>query len=291
MNWTIENEKLTASFKQKGGELTSLKSKETGIEYLWQGDPKFWARQAPVLFPFVGRLKNDSYVYNNNSYDVGQHGFARDLDFEVYEQTAEALSLVLRSSDTTKKMYPFDFELILSYHLEGSSLVCGYEVRNLSTEIMYFSIGGHPAFNLPLDETSQFTDYYFRFAPKKSRIQLPLVGPYVDLENKTLGQTNTDIAISHDLFKNDALIFETPGSQSISICSDKSVHSITLSYTDMPYVGLWSPNVEDAPFVCIEPWCGIADTVSTKGTLEDKLGINRLDKNETFLSDYTITLK
>lgn len=291
MNWTIENEKLIASFKGKGGELTSLKSKETGIEYLWQGDPKFWARQAPVLFPFVGRLKNDAYVYNDASYHMGQHGFARDLVFEVYDQTEKTLSLVLKSSEETKKMYPFDFELILNYHLEGSSLVCGYEVSNHSKETMYFSIGGHPAFNLPLDNTSEFTDYYFRFSPKKSRMQLPLDGPYVDLEHKTLGHTNTDIAISHDLFKHDALIFETPGPQRISICSDKSAHSITLSYNNMPYVGLWSPNIEGAPFVCIEPWCGIADTVTSEGILEEKLGINRLDKDSTFVSDYTITVK
>ena len=154
-----------------------------------------------------------------------------------------------------------------------------------------FRLGGHPAFNVPLEEGLTFDDLYLAFSPKKSRLRLPLSGPYIDMEQKTLGQTNTNLALVHDLFENDALVFETKGLNAYAIRSEKSSHSVTLSYKDMPYVGIWSPYPKEAPFVCIEPWCGIADTVNSSGELMEKAGINQLGAHEIFQTKYSITVK
>jgi len=287
----IENEFLTATFAEKGAELISLKAKENGLEYIWQADPNYWARHAPVLFPIVGRLKEDTYHYQNQAYHLSQHGFARDLDFEVIEKGAETVAFALSATAETKKNYPFDFHLVITYSLTGQELTVHYQVENSGQETMYFSIGGHPAFNVPLDSSLSFEDYYLSFTPKKSRTQIPLQGPYADFENKTLAQTNTDVNLTHAIFQNDALIFETKGTNSFCIMSDESPHSITLTITDMPFVGIWSPAAKKAPFVCIEPWCGIADAVQTNGVLSDKIGINQLSPAGRFQTSYTISVK
>lgn len=290
MVWVIENDVLKASFSELGGELQSLIAKVTNIEYLWQGNPEFWGRRAPVLFPFVGRLKEDQYTYQGKAYHVTQHGFARDQVFVAQQESQTRLLFTLKSHEETKKWFPFDFELILSYELVDNKLTCGYDVRNCGNDEMYFSIGGHPAFNVPLDGQGEFDDYFLQFSPRKSRLSLPLVGPYVDSDNKTLGQTNTDILLTRELFKNDALVYETVGSNSYSIKSEKTSHSVTVSYKDMPFVGIWSPYPVEAPFVCIEPWCGIADTIDATGDLSEKLGINHLEAGKKFQTSYQIEL-
>lgn len=287
----IENQELIATFDEKGAELISLKAKETGLEYIWHGDPTFWGRHAPVLFPIVGRLKEDQYKYKGQTYPMSQHGFARDQVFEIAEHTKERIAFRLMSSADTKAIYPFDFELILSYELTVSGLMVYYQVNNPGTESLYFAIGGHPAFNVPLEEGLDFEDYYLHFSPQKSRAKIPLKGAYIQLAEKTLGQTNIDMQLSRSLFEHDAMIYETKGLNSISIQSDKSPHSVTLTYNDMPYVGIWSPYPQAAPFVCIEPWCGIADTVDASGELTEKYGINCLAAQETFKQKYCITVK
>ena len=290
MTVTLENDLLTAIIAEDGAELISLKNKKTGVEYIWQGDPTFWGRHAPVLFPFVGRLKEDQYTYNQQTYPMGQHGFARDQVFEVLEHGAAFVSLSLKSSPKTKKVYPFDFELVLTYQLIGTELTVGYQVSNIGTEDLLFSIGGHPAFNVPLEQHLAFEDYYLSIEPKMARVQIPLSGPYADLEHKTLGQTIADFDLKRGLFENDALIYETPGETSFTIKSEKGAHSITLKYEDIPLVGIWSPSHIEAPFVCIEPWWGLADAVDASGRLQDKYGINRLPVGDLFKTSYTIAV-
>ncbi len=289
MSITIENEFLQASFHTVGAELYSLKHKKASVEYIWQGNPEFWGRHAPVLFPFVGRLKHDTYRYQGQTYPMSQHGFARDHEFTVTAHGASHATFSLTSSPETKAVYPFDFELLISYQLEEQTLTVTYEVRNLGEEL-YFSIGGHPAFNVPLVPNTKFTDYYIRFHPSKSRLTLPLSGPYVDFDNRTLAQTNTNINLNRRLFENDAFILETVGKNSFSILSEKTSRSVALSYDNMPYVGIWSPYPKEAPFVCIEPWCGVADTVDASGNIEEKLGINHLTAGQHFICSYAITV-
>lgn len=291
MTVKIENEVLVATFQEKGGELISLQNKETGIEYIWQGDPAFWGRHAPVLFPIVGRLKEDRYQYAGKTYQMTQHGFARDMVFEIVQATAEEVHFELTSSPETKKAYPFDFHLLLTYQLTGSTLEVGYLVKNPSeNQELYFSIGGHPAFNVPLEKGLGFEDYYLSFTPQKSRVRLPLAGAYVDYEKRTLGQTNTNIRLQRQLFEQDALIFETKGGNAFTIESEASPYKVTVAYDNLPFVGIWSPYPKEAPFVCIEPWAGIADTVTAKGELNEKLGINHLAPQEVFTRSYQITV-
>ena len=239
----------------------------------------------------VGALKEDSYQYKGKTYHMSKHGFARDMDFALLEKNDDSASFILKATEKTKAIFPFDFELIIRYELGGDGLTVKYEVENLAEDEMFFSIGGHPAFNVPLEKDLNFEDYYLAFSPRKSRLSLPLEGNYIDLEQRTLGQTNTNLALTHDMFKNDAVIFETKGLNAISICSEKSPHSVTLSYKDMPYVGIWSPYPTESPFVCIEPWCGIADTTDATGELIEKLGIQQLAGREKFTTKYAITVK
>lgn len=289
---TLENQYLVVTVSEKGAELTSVKNKENQIEYLWQGDPSFWKRQAPVLFPFVGRLKNDQYEYNHKTYHMSQHGFARDYTFNVTHQSESEVALELTANEATKENYPFDFRLTLTYSLEKQTVRVAYQVENLNhQEKMYFSIGGHPGFNIPLTNETSFEDYYLSFLPKRSRTVIPLKGSYLDLENRTLGQTNTDIALRRALFDQDALIYETKNKNTFSIRSDKTPHGIAVSFENFPYVGIWSPAKQDAPLVCIEPWFGIADATDASGKLEEKMGIQLLEPNGQFNCHYDITIE
>lgn len=289
---TLENQYLVVTVSEKGAELTSVKNKENQIEYLWQGNPAFWKRQAPVLFPFVGRLKNDQYEYNNKTYPMSQHGFARDYTFNVTHQSESEVALELTANEATKEHYPFDFRLTLTYSLEKQTVRTAYQVENLNhQEKMYFSIGGHPGFNIPLTNETSFEDYYLSFLPKRSRTLIPLKGSYLDFENRTLGQTNTDIALRRALFDQDALIYETKNKNTFSIRSDKTPHGIAVSFEDFPYVGIWSPAKQDAPLVCIEPWFGIADSIDASGKLEEKMGTQLLEPNGTFNCHYDITIE
>lgn len=289
MTVTIQSEQLTVLIDEKGAELQSIQNHQTGIEYLWQGDKSYWGRRAPVLFPIVGRLKEDQYTYKGKEYSLTQHGFARDSVFSLIEHTQTSAHFELLSNGETKKLYPFDFSLVVSYQVTEQQVVVGYEVRNTNdSEKMYYSIGGHPAFNVPLTKETIFEDYYMEFFPRRSRTQIPLNGPLADPANKTLVQTNASFKIKRELFQQDALIFETKGKNTFSIRSDKTTHAVEFTFEDFPYVGIWSVPDKEAPFVCIEPWHGIADTVDASGKLEEKLGIQTLSPLETFASHYMI---
>ncbi|MGB3160226.1 MAG: aldose 1-epimerase family protein [Carnobacterium sp.] len=287
----LENHYITVTISEKGAEQTSLKNKQTGIEYMWQGDASYWNRQAPVLFPFVGRLKDNKYEYDNKTYVMNQHGFARDKVFQVTHQSESAVTLSLQSDKESKEIYPFDFCLSITYELKEESVKVRYKVENTNPDLpMYFSIGGHPGFNVPLTDDTTFEDYYLSFSPKRSRTVIPLKGAYIDYENRTLGQTNTDIALRWRLFDEDALIYETKNKNVFSILSEKTTHGLSVSFEGFPYVGIWSPAKLSAPLVCIEPWYGIADTEDTSGRIEDKLGIQQLHANEVFDCAYTISI-
>lgn len=290
MKTILENDVSQVTINHHGAELSSFILKENKLEYIWQGNPEYWGRHAPVLFPFVGRLKNDEYTYEGQTYKMGQHGFARDMIFELESSSKTSANFLLKSNAETLAKYPFSFELRLCYTLEGKELTVGYEVTTESKE-MYFGIGGHPAFNVPLAEGTKFGDYYVHFNPSKSRFLLPLKGAYIDLNEKTLGQTNTSIQLNRHFFENDAFILETNGQNSFAILSDKTDHGVTLSYKDLPYVGIWSAYPKEAPFVCIEPWAGIADTVESTGDIKEKLGINRIEAGDVFTASYKIEIK
>jgi len=170
----LENGILKVVIAPKGAELQSLVHTGSGIEYMWNGDPAYWAKRSPVLFPIVGSLKNNTYFYQGKSYKLPRHGFARDMEFEVEKQSPKAITFLLRSDTETKKNYPFDFEFRIRYQISGDELSTEYQVTNTGSGVMLFSVGGHPAFRLPLTGDTQFADYYLRFDETENLARWPI---------------------------------------------------------------------------------------------------------------------
>ena len=289
----IANEFLTVTLSPQGAELQSVKGAVSGLEYLWQANPKVWGRHAPVLFPFVGRSKNDQYTYQGKTYPMGQHGFARDRQFEVESQTDTAVTFLLKSDEESLKIYPFEFELRVSYQVNDTHLKVGYDVKNTAQSgPMYFSVGGHPGFKVPLTDDTQFEDYFLDYRPQKSRVKIPLQGAFINLNERTLAPTDVATDINHPLFKEDALIYELKGQENkFSIRSEKTDHAISLKVSGAPFIGVWSPYPTEGELVCLEPWWGIADDVDASGELSEKFGVNQLAPNEEFNASYEITVK
>ncbi|MFT8410101.1 MAG: aldose 1-epimerase family protein [Schleiferilactobacillus perolens] len=287
---TIRNEFLTVQISEHGAELQSIRDKNTNTEYLWQGDPAIWGRRAPVLFPIVGALHNGEYSYAGKTYQMGRHGFARDRDFAVVQQSADEVIFELNDDAESRKIYPFAFDLRIRYALLGNLLKVRYYVTNPSkTEPLWFSVGGHPAFNTGLGQTSGTAQDYLRFSPKKSRVTIPLgEGGGADLQERTLAPTDVDLAITDKLFAHDALIYELAGENTVSLRQENSEHRVELTVKDAPYIGIWSQYPKTGPFVALEPWWGIADPVGHDGQLTHKLGMHQLAPEEQFTAKYRI---
>lgn len=287
--YTIQNNCLTVSIATKGAELQSIIHKDFGIEYIWSGDPNFWGKKSPVLFPIVGGLKQNHYTYNGVQYEMGRHGFARDMDFGVTEQTETALTFTLVSNAVTEKVYPFLFRFSVKYTLEDDKLQVAYVVKNTGDDLMYFSVGAHPAFSVPLVEHTNFEDYYLEFdhTENKGRWPLSSEGQVETFALPCLEGTNI-LPLRKQLFYEDALVFKKLASTSIAIKCHKTTHGLKVSFPHFPYMGIW--NAKDADFVCIEPWCGIADHVNASGLIAEKEGINRLQPEHIFTRTWTVEL-
>lgn len=282
---TLENDSLKASISPLGAELQSLFSKKFNLEYLWNGDEKYWPRHSPVLFPIVGGLKDDTFIYKGAKYSLIKHGFTRDTMFEVEKQTESSATFVLRSNDEMLKHYPFYFKLRLHYILEGDSIKLTYEVKNPSVTPMFFSLGAHPAFNVPLIPGTAYHDYYLQFQHKETSLQWKVDGNL--LSNPVPYLTNQDkLVLRHNLFYDDAVIFKDLKSHYISILSEKTEHGIRYHFEGFPYMGIWA--AKDAPFVCIEPWCGLPDSVNHNQDITKKEGIIELPPLEKWSKSWKV---
>ena len=277
----IENKLLRAVINPKGAELSGLFNKKEELEYLWNGDPAFWGKQSPVLFPIVGTLKGNSYLYKGGSYQLPRHGFARDRSFEVEKRAGDSKLFLLKSDMETQKVYPFDFEFRIHYSLEENKLIVSYEIKNSGEEDLYFSVGGHPAFKLPLVDNTAYEDYYLEFEKKETAGRWPISGDGL-IEKEpvpALNETNI-LPINKLLFAKDALVFKNLNSSFVKLKSDKTRHGLTFHFPGFPFLGIWA--AEGADFICIEPWCGIADTIDSDQQLVNKEGIISLKKGEEF---------
>lgn len=289
MTYTIKNEYLQVSLDSKGAEMTSLVDK-AGINYLWTADPKHWARHAPVLFPIVGKLKNNRYTYRQKEYSLGQHGFARDMEFEVLSDFNSSVEFLLKSSPYTKEKFPFDFELSIRYALEKNKIHIFYNVRNKDTLTMLFSIGAHPGFRCPLYDNESINDYYIQFN-KSETAHIMLLNHETGLferETAPLLKNEDKIFLDHTTFENDALVFKGLRSTQATIKNHKNLHSVTVGFEGFPYLGLWSK--PGAPFVCIEPWFGHADFKDSDGSFESKEGLISLKPLQSFECSFFIQL-
>ena len=283
----LNNPRVQASFKLLGAEVSSLIL--DGKEYIWQADPEIWGRHTPVLFPIVGQLKEGTYFVDGKPYYLPQHGFARDSEFTLIEQTYEKVVFLLESNPETLKAYPFPFQLYISYTLEGGTLKVDYIVKNPAETTMLFGIGGHPALNCPLDPVKEtFDDYEMDFHIDDSEKEIYLLkGTLLGLQKGKLPLNQGKSDLHYSLFDKDALIFDTDAPSKISVRSKKTGHGFSMEYSDFRWLGVWTKG-EGAGFICLEPWNGIADKIDHDQDLSKKLGINTLDGGKEYRVSYTM---
>ncbi len=281
---SLSNDKLTVIISEKGAELQSIQL--NGVEYLWQADPAYWSKHSPVLFPIVGELKDGKYFFNNKEYRLPRHGFARDKIFEE-EQVSETLALfTLRSSPETLALYPFHFTFRVEYALTASMLSCTYHVQNISGDFMYFSVGGHPAFKVPLVSNLQYTDYMLEFNNDDVLTRHLLHKGLIADNTEQLDLANKTLSLKQSLFYTDAIVLKHIKSDEIRLFTEKDAHGMKFRFNSFPYFGIWA--AVDAAFVCLEPWCGIADSIHANQQLINKEGINKLASNENWQRTWSV---
>lgn len=286
---TLENTCLQVKIKSYGAELCRLLDKRDDTDLLWDGDPAYWTGQSPVLFPIIGNLDDDSYCYEGKCYELPRHGFGRRSEFELVKAAEEQAVFRLVATAETLKQYPFSFQLDIVYRLAANTITICYIVRNLSDANMYFSIGGHPAFRCPLFAGETMQDYYLQFDPAERADRLLRHGNLLSGEQEGIPFSEGILALSPDVFKEDAIILTGLRSQSVALKSRKHAKSINVEFAGFPYLGIWS-KAEGAPFLCIEPWCGIADVEGRSRDLPQKAGIVSLSGRQTFSREFTITI-
>lgn len=288
---TISNGEITIDVATHGAELQSIR--RAGKEYLWQGDPAFWGRRSPVLFPIVGRLLDNTYRLGSETYHLGQHGFGRDMDFELVESTADSLTFRLVSSEVTRENYPFDFSLEISYKLRGKSVIVGWRVVNTGNVDLPFQIGAHPAFLLPDFKADGKLRGYFRFDRTDALTYIiPAEKGCVGPEKFTLTPgPDRVMPIFADTFDIDTYIFENSQLKRIELLKPDMSSYISVEFT-APLVALWAPTATkpDCPFVCIEPWYGRCDSVGFDGDFTERAWMNTLPPAGVFEASYAITI-
>ncbi|WP_224999795.1 aldose 1-epimerase family protein [Cesiribacter sp. SM1] len=287
---TLENSLVVATFKEQGAELCSFRRKDNGLEYIWGGNPDIWGRHAPILFPIVGRLNQNKYSLDGQEYNLSQHGFARDKKWATAKEGTDRILFRLTSDADTRLHYPFDFELLLEYHLENNKLVTTYRVKNVGTGDMLFSIGAHPAFRCPLRPEEAFEDYYLEFEKVETLDRQLLHHGLRTGEKRQVMDNEMMLPLHADLFNEDALVFKGIKSSYINLKNNKNTHSVRVDLAGFPYVGIWT-KAGEAPFICIEPWYGVTDKAGTEGEdFRKKEGIQHLLPGSKFECSYAITI-
>ena len=289
---TLSNDKVCIQIADHGAELVSIVANET--EYLWQADPKYWGRHSPVLFPIVGRVWDNTYRHKGSLYELGQHGFARDKDFQLTYEEDDALIYSLESDEDTLKKYPFPFVLEIGYRLKGNRIEVMWSVQNTGNETMYFQIGAHPAFYYrdldPVTNERGFLD----FGKNKKTLEFifPTEKGCTPEKRETLTLNEGMLELTPATFQCDTYIFENNQLKKITLTDKQKNPYISLEF-ESPLVAVWSPSVAhpDVPFVCIEPWYGRCDTVGYRGEFKDRRWMQALEPDKSFEASYSIVLE
>lgn len=291
---SLSSGSLTASIDTLGAQLMSLRLDEA--EYLWQGDPTWWPRRAPILFPIVGVLKNGNAESAEGTVTLARHGLARLNEFEVVEQSASSVTLQLKSTEETRKSYPYDFELRLIFSLSDNTLTQTYEVTNPGNVVLPFTLGAHPAFNIPVPgvEEGSLDQYHLSFTRSWTSY-----GPSITDEGlcdyatpqKLIVDSDT-LSLSWELIDREKTItLEDVPDRRITLTADvenaSDLHGIQMDFEGFDYLGIWSA-ASGCPFVALEPWCGIADTVDCDGIFEHKPGIINLHPGQSIVKTLNI---
>lgn len=279
MLFHLENDILKIAIDTHGAELSSIFNKKENKEMLWQGDPDFWGRRSPVLFPVVGKYKNGKTTYEGKEYQSGQHGFARDSEFTLVEKTETKISFELLSNEETLKQYPFRFRLVCSFELNNDRIIVGWNVENIDDKNIYFSIGAHPAFYCRKGETV--------LTMNGKNLKYSLVNSY-GLYTAPKYDVENEFVLHDNIFDNDALIIENSGVNEISLINNDK-KDLTVKF-DAPLFGIWSPTKKNAPFVCIEPWYGRCDAENFEGDITEREWGNSLEVGETWYKEYEIII-
>jgi len=279
---TISNSNLTAQINHLGAELFSLKN-SANKEFIWEGNPTFWGKHSPILFPIVGTLKNNTYLYDGLEYHLSRHGFAREMEFNLIDISKNSATFSLISTNETRNVFPFDFELQICYSLDENKLNITYKVINNNDFKMPFSIGAHPAFALD----GNFENYSLEFQKNKTLQYFLLEDGLISNNSNEIQLNNGKLDLNYPLFENDALVFKTLESKSITILQD-TVPFLRVIFEDFPNLGLWT--IPNAPFLCIEPWLGYSDTVDSSGNIIEKEGVQLLEANKSRNCNFSIEI-
>lgn len=289
--YILENAQLKAVIREKSAELISLVKKENGQEYLWNADPEFWGWTSPILFPVVGNFRDKQYTYQGKTYSMVQHGFARHRNFQRDAQTDTEIWMSLEDDEETYQQYPFHFRLELGYRLQGTSIEVLWKVINKDDTEMYFSIGGHPAVLCPIGEEKHRTECYLGFETEKTSAEYRMV----DVATARIGKEHYALEledgmhkITKGMFDLDALIFDNYQIKTAFLAGADKKPYIKL-HTETPLTAFWSPK-ENAPFICFEPWFGMADEIDFHGTLEERAWQQKLEGKGIFTSSYTFEI-
>lgn len=290
MRYKMKNEKLTVEIESLGAELKSVKSNTTGMEYMWYGRPEYYKRTSPILFPIVGSLRNQEYFYEGKKYPMPQHGFARDMEFEVKSQSEDEIWFLLVSDSSTLEKYPFEFELHIGYRLTESTLKVMWKVVNKSNKEMYFSIGAHSEFNCPLHGEADKTGYGLDFNTKQNVLASRINGDGLMMSPKQeLQLKDGKMLFPEGFFDDGVYIVENDQTHRVSLTDPSGKAYVTVSF-DAPLFGVWSPEKKNAPFVAIEPWYGRCDRDTFEGELCDREWENKLNPDSTFEKSYEIII-
>lgn len=290
MLYQLKNEKLTITIEDLGAQLRSIKSAD-GAEYLWQGDEKIWADQAPNLFPHIARLTTGRYTLEGKTYEMKSHGFAKDTLFEAEQDGDTHIIFRIADSEVTYAQYPYRFAFAIDYKLDGGKLNITYIVENRDEKTMYFGVGGHPGFNVPLEKGLAFEDYYLEFDCVKEAL---LVGMSADcyVEGEDLPfplEEGKQIALKHSCFDHDAIIL-TKMCRAVTLKTDKNQRAVKLSYPDMGYLGIWHRPFTEAPYVCIEPWTSLPARKNVVEDFSTQPTMLSLEAGKVYSNEYSIEI-
>ena len=290
MNTILKNDVAVVEIKKAGAEIVSFKSLVNDTEYVWDGNENIWGSHAPVLFPLVCAAVDNEIRVDGKTYEIGNHGFAKFSDFDVVEANDTTAVFKLTYSEETLAMYPFQFNLFITYTLNGNTLETKYKVENADDKDIYFQLGTHPAFNCPLDKENQFEDYYLEFDEEETleRFFMNAGNCIISGKSEVLIENSKILPLTHELFYDGALVFKKINSKKVTLKSNKSAKNVVVSYENLPTMGIWQK--KDAPFVCIEPWYGLADTDNFTGEFKDRDRIIQLKQNETFEASLNIAV-